>query len=144
MKKYISISCALLGALVFVSCENTSPSDFPDWALVGFQRPEGINPVISPDTTSKFFCPMRKTVVSWEESDTFNPAATIIDGKVVVLYRAEDNSAKGIGSRTSRVGYASSKDGLHFEKLPEPVMYPMEDSQMGNESRADARMHASQ
>ena len=43
---------------------------------------------------------MRQDSVAWESSDTFNPAATIYDGKVVVLYRAEDNSAVGIGSRT--------------------------------------------
>ena len=42
---------------------------------------------------------MRQESVAWEASDTFNPAATVYDGKVVVLYRAEDNSATGIGSR---------------------------------------------
>ena len=42
---------------------------------------------------------MRKQQVKWEESDTFNPAATVKDGKIVVLYRAEDNSAQGIGKK---------------------------------------------
>ena len=72
---------------------------------------------------------MRQDSVAWEAGDTFNPAATIYDGKVVVLYRAEDNSAVGIGSRTSRLGYAYSDDGLHFNRMPVPVFYPADDSQ---------------
>lgn len=64
---------------------------------------------------------MRQESVAWEASDTFNPAATVYDGKVVVFYRAEDNSAIGIGSRTSRLGYASSDDGLHFKRMSVPV-----------------------
>ena len=69
-----------------------------NWMLGPFQRPEGVNPVISPLPT-EFYCPMRKQQVKWEESDTFNPAATVKDGKIVVLYRAEDNSAQGIGKK---------------------------------------------
>ena len=84
---------------------------------------------LSPDTTTVFYCPMRQDSVAWESSDTFNPAATIYDGKVVVLYRAEDNSAVGIGSRTSRLGYAYSDDGLHFNRMTVPVFYPADDNQ---------------
>ena len=56
-------------------------------------------------------------------------ANIIYDGKVVVLYRAEDNSAVGIGSRTSRLGYAYSDDGLHFNRMTVPVFYPADDNQ---------------
>ena len=49
---------------------------------------------------------------------------TVLNGRVVLLYRAEDNSATGIGQRTSRIGYASSDDGLHFERHGAPVLYP--------------------
>ena len=87
-----------------------------NWVIGPFLRPEGVNPVISPQPT-EFYCPMRKQQVKWEESDTFNPAATVKDGKIVVLYRAEDNSAQGIGKRTSRVGYAESKDGIEMKRL---------------------------
>ncbi|MBQ8046839.1 MAG: hypothetical protein IJ196_02820 [Prevotella sp.] len=104
------------------------------WAWTGWQRPAGINPVIAPSADFEFFCPMQGRPMKWEESDTFNPAATILNGKVVVLYRAEDNSATGIGSRTSRIGYASSDDGLHFVRHGAPVLYPdATDSQAGNE-----------
>lgn len=102
---------------------------YPDWAWADFQRPEGVNPIIAPDSATRFYCPMRRDSVAWEGSDTFNPAAAVHDGKVVVLYRAEDNSGVGIGTRTSRIGYASSADGLHFERLSAPVLYPGEDSQ---------------
>ena len=71
--------------------------------------------------------------VAWEASDTFNPAATVRNGKVVVLYRAEDHLAEGIGRRTSRLGYAESSDGLRFNRRPEPVLFPAEDNQKEEE-----------
>ena len=43
-----------------------------NWVIGPFLRPEGVNPVISPQPT-EFYCPMRKQQVKWEESDTFNP-----------------------------------------------------------------------
>lgn len=100
-----------------------------DWAWRGFERPEGVNPIISPNEASTFYSPLSKKQVHWESGDTFNPAATVYDGKVVVLYRAEDRSGDGIGQRTSRLGYASSEDGMTFERLPEPVFFPAADSQ---------------
>ena len=120
-----------MAAAFISSCDEKKQvsQEFPDWAWTDFQRPAGVNPVISPDTTTFFYCPMRQDSVAWEASDTFNPAATIYDGKVVVLYRAEDNSAVGIGSRTSRLGYAYSEDGLNFKRMSAPVFYPGDDSQ---------------
>lgn len=76
-----------------------------------------------------FYCPLTQDSVAWESNDTFNPAALVYDGKVVVLYRAEDKSGKGIGERTSRLGYAWSEDGLHFRRRTTPVFYPAPDSQ---------------
>lgn len=101
----------------------------PDWALGGFIRPADVNPIISPEPESVFPCPMTDTLLAWESNDTFNPAATVYDGKIVVLYRAEDNSGQGIGSRTSRIGYAFSEDGISFTREKAPVMYPDKDSQ---------------
>lgn len=101
----------------------------PEWAWTGFRRPEGANPVIAPDTATRFFCPLRREWVAWQEGDTFNPAAAVHDGRVVLLYRAEDRSGEGIGLRTSRLGCAFSDDGVHFRRLSEPVFYPDVDSQ---------------
>lgn len=136
MKKLNLIKLFLI-SLTLVSCVNPSPSGkvldsnkdniLPEWAFGGFVRPEGVNPIIEPDSTVKFFCPMRKDSVGWEESDTFNPAAVVKDGKIYVLYRAEDNSATGIGRRTSRIGLAESSDGITMKRSKTPVLYPAED-----------------
>jgi beta-1,2-mannosidase len=55
---------------------------------------------------------------SWESAGTFNPAVVIGDGKVAMLYRAQD--ANG----TSRLGYAESYDGIHFRRGLQPVLSP--------------------
>lgn len=122
--------CWLIVVVMSFSCNiRCQVSEFSSWAFSGFQRPMGINPIISPDTMNYFYCPMRQNKVAWESSDTFNPAAAVYKGNVVVIYRAEDNSGVGIGTRTSRLGYAYSDDGLHFKRLTTPVLYPANDSQ---------------
>ncbi|MET3499420.1 putative GH43/DUF377 family glycosyl hydrolase [Mucilaginibacter rubeus] len=99
----------------------------PSWAFGGFVRPANINPIISPDTVSRFLDPMSRKQVQWEANDTFNPAATVKNNKIVVLYRAEDLYGIGIGFRTSRVGYAESADGIQFSRRKTPVLYPDND-----------------
>lgn len=128
MKKSFIILIAALCACTQTE-QTITDNPLPDWALGGFIRPTDVNPIISPVAETTFPCPMTDTCLAWESNDTFNPAATIYDGKVVVLYRAEDNSGQGIGSRTSRIGYASSTDGISFSREKEPVMYPDKDSQ---------------
>ena len=101
----------------------------PDWAFGPFVRPEGVNPVISPNKESVFDDPMSKAPLKWEESDTFNPASAVMNGRLYVLYRAEDNTHQGVGSRTSRLGFAETVDGVHMKRDPRPVLYPCEDDQ---------------
>lgn len=113
--------------LLIASCGTNRNED--DWALTGFVKPEGMNPIIFPDSTSKFYCPMRKDSVKWEEGATFNPAAVKMNGNIIVIYRSEDNINQGIGSRTSRLGYAKSFDGVNFQRMSVPVFYPDNDSQ---------------
>ncbi|MGA3039370.1 MAG: glycoside hydrolase family 130 protein [Bryobacteraceae bacterium] len=55
----------------------------------------------------------------WMEAGAFNPAAVMVNGKTVLLFRARD--ARG----TSRIGYAESADGLHFKVDPRPVLDPV-------------------
>src|SRR6202035_148561 len=65
---------------------------------------------------------------------TFNPAAIVRNGKIDVLYRAEDDSgAMEIGGHTSRLGLAESADGIHFTRRGDPVFYPAEDDQKARE-----------
>lgn len=92
-------------------------------------------PVITPRPESTFVDPVSGKSVHWEALHTFNPAAIVRNGKIVVLYRAEDDSgAMEIGGHTSRLGMAVSDDGIRFEQRPEPVFYPSNDSQLQRES----------
>ena len=54
----------------------------------------------------------------WESAGTFNPAVIEHDGNIVMLYRAQDKSG------TSRLGYASSTDGINFVRRGAPVVSP--------------------
>src|SRR5271154_6344634 len=94
----------------------------PNWAIGPFVRPLNVNPVIKPDPNAVFPCPMRQTSVRWEALHSFNPAAAIYAGKVFLLYRAEDDSGTmAIGMHTSRLGLATSDDGLKFSRASSPA-----------------------
>lgn len=92
------------------------------WSLQPFEKQDDVNPILSVNPNSRFRCPVRKNVVDWEGKDVFNPAAVVRDGKVYLLYRAEDSVGKFAG--TSRIGLAVSEDGLRFQRHHEPVLYP--------------------
>ena len=57
----------------------------------------------------------------WQSAGTFNPAVIMHNGKYVMLYRAQDQEG------TSRLGYAESRDGIHFTRRAEPVFVPETD-----------------
>lgn len=84
-------------------------------AAAGYQPPFGTwkrvleTPVLSPHGDG------------FESAGVFNPAVVKRGGEFVMLYRAQDK--KG----TSRLGYATSKDGVHFTALREPVLSPEAD-----------------
>jgi predicted GH43/DUF377 family glycosyl hydrolase len=122
MKKLLVVFWGIMAVNV-----SFAQNKLPGWALGGFVRPEGVNPIITP-TDNTFYCPMRKENVKWEESDVFNPAATVKGNNIYILYRAEDNSATGIGKRTSRIGLAKSKDGIEIKRNHKPVLYPADDN----------------
>ncbi|HEX7014403.1 MAG TPA: glycoside hydrolase family 130 protein [Cyclobacteriaceae bacterium] len=103
----------------------------PDWTMVPFKKADTVNPVLEPIDSSRFLCPVRGSIVNWETKDVFNPAAVVKDGKVFLLYRAEDTVGRHAG--TSRIGLAESTDGLHFVRHPEPVLFPREDAYVNYE-----------
>jgi beta-1,2-mannosidase len=92
-----------------------------DWAILNFVKADSINPILEPSSDQAFFCPVSKREVKWEERNVLNPSAIVKDGKVWLIYRAQD------GEMTSRLGLAVSDDGLHFKKQPSPVFYPDSD-----------------
>lgn len=129
-RKYASIDSITLILLAFifsVSCQTKKETELksPDWALLPFTKVDSLNPILQKGQ-NEFSCPILKQTVRWDEKDVFNPAAVVRDGKVYMVFRAEDIIGKYAG--TSRLGLAVSEDGLHFEKMPSPVFYPAEDS----------------
>ena len=129
-------SLFILAGFVNFSCNNPSQKDKnagnPDtyrdesWTLLPFTKADEVNPILIPDSSTEFFCPVRKEKIKWEEKDVFNPAAVVRHDTVFLLYRAEDKVGKFAG--TSRIGLAWSSDGLHFKRFPSPVLYPANDS----------------
>lgn len=101
------------------------------WMLGPFQKENSANPCLGPKKETTFVCPVHNREIHWEEKDVFNPSAVVKDGKVYLLYRAEDT----VGSRagTSRIGIAISEDGLHFSTESQPVLYPEQDTWLETE-----------
>ncbi|HEY1904354.1 MAG TPA: GDSL-type esterase/lipase family protein [Terracidiphilus sp.] len=123
----------LLAAALFCAAGLQAQASAP-WQIGPFTRPASGNPVIAPRAASTFTDPVSNTQVHWEALHTFNPAAIVRDGKVFVLYRAEDDSgAMEIGGHTSRLGLAESDDGIHFTRRNAPVFFPDKDAQQARE-----------
>jgi beta-1,2-mannosidase len=97
-------SCVKLFAVLLALASQDSAS----WPFGAWQRASE-NPVISPQGSG------------WESAGTFNPSVVLRDGKVVMLYRAQDKAG------TSRLGYAESVDGIHFTRRSQPVFSPEKD-----------------
>ena len=98
----------LAAAALLTALPALADNYLPAWAFGGFERPEGVNPLITPNVSTSFSCPMREQSVAWECADTFNPAAVEKDGKICILYRAEDDP-KVATSRAPTSGRAAAK-----------------------------------
>ena len=70
-------------------------------------------PALSRSTDNPLMSPSKGHY--WESEAVFNPGAFVYNGKVHLFYRAMGTD--GI----SRIGYAVSEDGVHFDRLPDPV-----------------------
>ncbi len=66
----------------------------------------------------------------WEKGAVFNCSVVFHEGGFHMLYRAVwgnyRKTASGFEDYVSFIGYASSTDGIHFSRLPEPVISPRE------------------
>jgi len=94
----LSISLFLFAGILLAATAYQQP--------FGFWRRASETPIISPKGAG------------WESAGTFNPAVVKRNGEFVMLYRAQDTNG------TSRLGYATGKDGVHFATRPEPVLSP--------------------
>lgn len=120
MKHFLTL--LIISVILLAGCQPPVERPDPDWQLTGFQKQDEVNPILGPDSTQTFNCPVSGTQVSWESRNVLNPAAVVKDGKVHLLYRAQDQAM------TSRIGLAISEDGINFRKEPGPVFYPAVDS----------------
>ncbi|HVW94545.1 MAG TPA: glycoside hydrolase family 130 protein [Mucilaginibacter sp.] len=123
--------------LISWGCQNrTSPtaaaasadsvSTMPSWALPEFSKIDSVNPILGPGN-GNFKDPVTGKESKWEERDVFNPAIVAKDGKVYMLYRAQDSAG------TSRLGFAESSDAVHFIRREQPVFYPDNDAYKAQE-----------
>lgn len=107
------------------SADSSAQQSAQPWMVQPFVKQDAANPVLKPSDIV-FKDPIRRTEIAWEAKDVFNPAAVVRDGKVYLLYRAEDTVGRYAG--TSRIGLAYSVDGLHFTRNDQPVLYPTNDA----------------
>jgi len=123
---FIVYGCRSSQSYADKTLQSSAKSDsVADWALLPFQKLDSVNPVLQPGSGS-FIDPIRETKVLWEEKDVFNPAIVQKDGKIYMLYRAQDKIGKPGG--TSRIGLAVSTDAVHFTRMAAPVLYPDNDT----------------
>jgi predicted GH43/DUF377 family glycosyl hydrolase len=106
------------------ACNFSNPTEKSQaaWLFKEFVKVDASNPILIPDTSLQFDCPITNGKVKWQEKNVLNPTAFVKDGKVFLLYRAQDSAM------TSRLGLAISEDGIHFTKQADPIFFPMEDS----------------
>jgi predicted GH43/DUF377 family glycosyl hydrolase len=84
----------------FAAMAATVDSPFTPWTRVSQK------PILQPEGNG------------FESAGVFNPAVVRQGSKVVMIYRAQDRAG------TSRLGYASSLDGIHFTQKTSPVLSP--------------------
>ena len=113
----------LLWVLLSLSLSATAQT----WQLTGFKKADAENPILSPSLEARFLDPIAGKKVGWENKNVLNPTALVRDGLVHLLYRAQDSLG------TSRIGLATSADGIHFKKSPEPILFPSNDAFRGFE-----------
>lgn len=97
---------ALLAALAILPATAQSPRyspPFGPWKRISSQ------PILSPRGSG------------FESAGVFNPAVVKDGSRFVMLYRAQDASG------TSRLGFATSRDGVRFTRRDQPVFVPETD-----------------
>ncbi|KAK3939518.1 putative glycosyl hydrolase [Diplogelasinospora grovesii] len=84
--------------------QNEANYTAPYFPLLGFEQYAG-NPILRPNPNN-----------SWESAYLYNPSAIVLDDKVFLLYRAQDQEKK------SSIGLAWSDDGYSFTRYNKPVV----------------------
>jgi predicted GH43/DUF377 family glycosyl hydrolase len=115
------------GVYLFLLLSFSLASYAQNWQLTGFKKADAENPILYPSLEARFLDPITGKNVGWENKNVLNPTALVRNGLIHLLYRAQDS----VG--TSRIGLATSTDGIHFKKYPEPILFPSNDAFRGFE-----------
>jgi predicted GH43/DUF377 family glycosyl hydrolase len=99
-----SLACSLTCLLLLGLAAQSSSPPAVDWRRLNDARP-----ILTPQGDG------------FESAGVFNPAVVKESGRFVMLYRAQDRGG------ASRLGYATSPDGIHFTRRDEPVLAPEAD-----------------
>ena len=69
--KLMTLKTTIVFALLVLVCACNTPEEntgLPSWAIGPFERPEGVNPIITPQNTT-FYCPLTADTIPWENGD---------------------------------------------------------------------------
>jgi hypothetical protein len=110
----MAATATVVAAPIFLPATISGHAVPEGWDIGPFVKHQ--EPVLRPTSESRFTCPVRGKEVRWEERNVYNPAAVVRDGKVYLLYRADDRSPDLGWGRTCRIGLAYSEDGIHFTR----------------------------
>ncbi len=125
IKKLLPLCIAL--TFCMIGCQDaTQDVQLPDanrqsWAFESFEKVDSLNPILLPSSQRSFKDPISGVMQLWEKRNVLNPSAIVRNDSVYLFYRAQDSTG------TSRIGLATSGDGLHFSKRATPVFYPDND-----------------
>ncbi len=100
------------------------------WLLGEFSKLE--NSILAPTDKTSFICPITGKKTSFEITNVYNPSGVVKDGKLHIFYRADSPTGEGCdpwGNKkmTCRIAHAVSNDGINFERMDSPVIYPDND-----------------
>lgn len=120
MKKilFLGLLLVLWGCKEKVTQPDQELATDSSWAFDAFEKKDALNPILKPSPDLSFKDPITGNQVNWEERNVLNPSAVVRGDSIYLFYRAQDKQG------TSRIGLASSADGLHFKKSLAPVFYP--------------------
>lgn len=104
-RRQLIYATALAAATCSVAVASLPP--FGEWSRLSE------TPIVSPQSDG------------FESAGTFNPTVVKKDGVFVMLYRAQDRNG------TSSLGYATSQDGVHFNRRSAPVLTAQEPYEKG-------------
>ena len=54
------------------------------WSFKEFVKVDSANPILIPDTSFYFDCPVSHQKVKWQSKNVLNPTAFVKDGKVII------------------------------------------------------------